>query len=124
MLKVTHVDIKLICLVYFPVLRDDFKAHPRNTEVAVGDTAVLECDPPRGLPKPRIKWKKDGETIRPDGRMTIQEIGSLMIQNARKDDSGIYVCIARNVAGEKESSPARLLVRGKSIHFNSKYTVY
>lgn len=87
---------------------------PRNTEVAIGDTAVLDCRGPRGLPEPRLSWKKDGETIVPAdrSRFTVQDTGSLMIQNARKEDTGIYVCVSQNIAGERESDPATLLVLG------------
>jgi len=88
--------------------------NPRNTEVAVGESAVLECRSPRGLPEPDIKWKKGGEFIETDGRLKIQEPGNLLIQDARKHDSGTYVCVAQNKAGEKESIPARLFVRGQS----------
>lgn len=28
--------------------------------VAVGEPAVMECQPPRGHPEPTISWKKDG----------------------------------------------------------------
>ena len=45
-------------------------------------------------------------------RLKVQEPGSLIIQDARKHDSGTYVCVAMNIAGEKESIPARLYVRG------------
>ena len=113
-LRVSNVFYAIMTIVlYLPVLRDDFQVHPRNTEVAVGDTGVLQCHPPRGLPKPKVKWKKDGETVRISGHYELQGPGNLVIKDARHADSGIYVCIAENKAGERESSPARLLVRGK-----------
>ncbi len=97
------------------MLRDDFRVNPKNMQVAIGDTAILECRPPKGSPDPRVRWKKGGETIHPHGRITIHESGNLILQDARKDDSGSYVCQAFNKAGEKDSSPANLLVKGQCL---------
>jgi hypothetical protein len=44
-------------------LRDEFRASPQNTWVAQGDTAILECEPPRGNPEPKVSWKKNGNPI-------------------------------------------------------------
>ena len=97
----------------FAVLRDDFREQPSDTAVGIGDTATLICRGPRGVPEPRIKWKKDGQQIHPHARITVNEHGSLIIEDARKDDSGMYMCIAYNIAGSKESNAAQLIVKGK-----------
>ena len=47
----------------FSVLRDDFRIMPVDTRVALGETAVLKCLPPRGNPKPTVTWLKDGKII-------------------------------------------------------------
>ena len=94
-------------------IRDDFRTNPSNTEVALGDSAILDCRGPRGEPDPRLSWKKDGETVVASERVVIQQSGSLLLQQVVKSDSGIYVCIADNVAGTRESDPARLLVLGE-----------
>ena len=97
-------------------IRDDFRTQPRNTEVALDDTAILDCRGPRGEPDPRLSWRKDGELVEEeDGRVTVQDSGSLMLQNVRKTDTGIYVCRAENTAGIRDSDPARLLVLGKCV---------
>ena len=100
----------------FPVIGNDFREQPKATDVALGSDAVLECRPPRGEPEPRVRWRKDSDPVKPSERISISETGSLKIKDARKEDSGVYVCIAYNVGGEKESSPARLAVRGWFHH--------
>lgn len=54
------------------VLRDDFRQNPSDVMVAVGEPAVMECQPPRGHPEPTISWKKDGTPINDkDERITV-----------------------------------------------------
>ncbi|MBZ3878736.1 Roundabout-like protein 3 [Sciurus carolinensis] len=92
------------------VLRDDFRQSPGNVVVAVGEPAVMECVPPRGHPEPLVTWKKDSARLKEEeGRITIRG-GKLMMSHTLKSDAGMYVCVASNMAGERESGAAELVV--------------
>ena len=57
-----------LCLIFvfilsFLDLRDDFRAMPKDTDVAIGDETTLKCSPPKGHPPPVVRWKKDGEYL-------------------------------------------------------------
>ncbi|XP_042656481.1 roundabout homolog 3 [Tyto alba] len=92
------------------VLRDDFRQPPGDVVVAAGEPAVLECVPPRGHPEPSVSWKKNGARLsNKDERLTIRG-GKLMVASTRKSDAGVYICVATNVVGERDSEPAELVV--------------
>nr|XP_048304624.1 roundabout homolog 3 isoform X7 [Myodes glareolus] len=92
------------------VLRDDFRQSPGNVVVAVGEPAVMECVPPKGHPEPLVTWKKGNAKLKEEeGRITIRG-GKLMMSHTFKSDAGMYMCVASNMAGERESGAAELVV--------------
>ncbi|XP_054610309.1 roundabout homolog 2-like isoform X2 [Dunckerocampus dactyliophorus] len=92
------------------LLRDDFRQNPQDVVVAIGETAILECQPPRGHPEPTTFWRKDKARLDlKDDRITVRG-GKLTISNTKKSDVGIYVCVAANMVGERESEKAQLSV--------------
>uniref|UniRef100_A0A671UCI6 Roundabout guidance receptor 2 n=1 Tax=Sparus aurata TaxID=8175 RepID=A0A671UCI6_SPAAU len=92
------------------LLRDDFRLNPQDVVVAVGETASLECQAPRGHPEPTTFWRKDKARLDlKDDRITVRG-GKLTISNTKKTDGGIYVCVAANMVGERESEKAQLSV--------------
>jgi roundabout axon guidance receptor 2 len=101
------------------VLRDDFRLMPVDTRVASGDTAILKCIPPRGNPKPRLIWLKNGQPLASerDDRWHVTEVGSLVIEAVQKSDEANYVCRAENMVGSRDSDSIRLNVHGKHAFF-------
>lgn len=77
----------------------------------------MECGPPRGSPEPEITWRKNGQTLdlSSSKRIRIVDGGNLAIQDARQSDDGRYQCVAKNMAGIRESATAFLKVHG--IHY-------
>lgn len=96
-------------------MRDEFRIEPQNTRIAQGDTALLECAAPRGVPEPVVLWKKGGQILDMEStkRIRIVDGGNLAIQDARQSDEGQYQCIAKNPVGIRESAVATLKVHSK-----------
>lgn len=78
-----------------------------------GQALELDCVPPSGHPEPRVTWKKDGVPLDLAGDRYTVTNGKLRVAPARRSDSGLYVCVAANAAGERESRGARVSVLGK-----------
>uniref|UniRef100_A0A8C4E1Q4 Roundabout homolog 2 n=1 Tax=Dicentrarchus labrax TaxID=13489 RepID=A0A8C4E1Q4_DICLA len=92
------------------LLRDDFRQNPQDVVVALGESASLECQPPRGHPEPTTFWRKaEARLDLKDDRITVRG-GKLTISNTKKTDAGTYVCVAANMVGERESEKAQLSV--------------
>ncbi|KAL0994173.1 hypothetical protein UPYG_G00118740 [Umbra pygmaea] len=92
------------------LLRDDFRQNPQDVVVALGEPATLDCQPPRGHPEPTTFWRKDKARLDlKDDRITVRA-GKLTISNTRKSDAGMYVCVATNMVGERDSETAQLSV--------------
>ncbi|KAM6332791.1 obscurin-like protein 1 [Podargus strigoides] len=79
-----------------------FLAYPRAFTVQSGTDAVLSCQI-TGDPRPSILWEKDKTPIEPSGHFHIEAKGdlySLLVSGATPQDSGLYVCKAKNSIGE------------------------
>ncbi|ERE75801.1 putative roundabout-like protein [Cricetulus griseus] len=105
-----------LLLLLIMVLQEDFQIQPRDTVAMVGERLVLECGPPWGYPKPSVSWWKDGKAlVLQPGRHTVSG-DSLMVARAEKNDTGTYMCMATNNAGQRESRAARVSVQESRDH--------
>uniref|UniRef100_A0A8C5U5G7 Obscurin like cytoskeletal adaptor 1 n=1 Tax=Malurus cyaneus samueli TaxID=2593467 RepID=A0A8C5U5G7_9PASS len=85
-----------------------FLAYPRAFTVQSGTNAVLSCQI-MGDPQPSILWEKDKNPIEPSGRFHMEAKGdlySLLVSCATPQDSGLYVCKAKNSVGETYAATA------------------
>uniref|UniRef100_A0A3B4Z1V9 Hemicentin-1 n=1 Tax=Stegastes partitus TaxID=144197 RepID=A0A3B4Z1V9_9TELE len=79
-------------------------AEPMRMSVIAGEDAVLPCDV-HSLPPPTISWAKERHLISPfSPRHTQLPSGSMKILESRVSDSGLYVCVASNIAGNLTQS--------------------
>ncbi|XP_024249539.1 roundabout homolog 1 isoform X2 [Oncorhynchus tshawytscha] len=101
--------------LYIAALREDFRVQPCDVEVAVGEVAVMNCSPPVGHPEPNATWRKDGVPINNTNPHYTELNGKLIIAPAQKNDSGVYICVASNTVGVRESRAARLSVLAKPV---------
>ncbi|XP_055589281.1 roundabout homolog 2-like [Uranotaenia lowii] len=93
------------------MLKDDFRAIPKDTVALVGGPVILNCTPPRGIPEPSVLWLKDGKLLDISGkRLSMVDSGSLMISEIQPNDTGKYECSAQSMAGTKTTPPAHLKV--------------
>uniref|UniRef100_A0A8D2MEY2 Immunoglobulin superfamily DCC subclass member 3 n=1 Tax=Zonotrichia albicollis TaxID=44394 RepID=A0A8D2MEY2_ZONAL len=90
----------------------DFHIHPQNAVVEEGGVARFQCQI-HGLPEPVILWHKNSMPVNTDNeRYTLLPKGVLQITGLRAEDSGIFHCVATNIANVKFSREARLTVSG------------
>ncbi|KAG2470526.1 IGDC3 protein, partial [Polypterus senegalus] len=88
----------------------DFQVHPQSILVEEGDVGRFQCQI-HGLPEPVISWEKNGAPVNPaDKRYTLLPTGVLQISGIRVEDSGVFCCVARNIANVKRSLEASLTV--------------
>ncbi|XP_078012511.1 neurofascin isoform X6 [Phascolarctos cinereus] len=78
---------------------------PRNQLIKVihYNRTRLDC-PFFGSPIPTLRWFKNGQGSNLDGgNYQVHENGSLEMAMARKEDQGIYTCVATNILGKAEN---------------------
>ncbi|KAM9165644.1 LOW QUALITY PROTEIN: putative oxidoreductase PXDNL [Pangshura tecta] len=83
-------------------------SEPQDADVTSGNTIYFTCKA-EGNPKPKIIWIHNNHSLdMKDDRLNLLEDGTLMIQNTRESDKGVYQCMAQNVAGEVKTQSAFL----------------
>ena len=75
----------------------------RSYTIYEGETAKLTCEA-FGFPTPVIQWSRPFSAL-PKGRSSVSN-GTLAIQDFRPEDSGTYMCTAKNKLGSTRTLTA------------------
>ncbi|XP_036931483.1 immunoglobulin superfamily DCC subclass member 3-like [Acanthopagrus latus] len=87
-----------------------FLSHPESVAVGEGGVARLTCQV-NGIPEANITWQKDQRPLSTaDPRYTLLPNGVLQITAVRQTDSGLFRCVASNIANTRYSHEAQLSV--------------
>ena len=63
-LKQQLLPVLFIAMIsLFAVLKEKFRLDPEDVGVLEGESARLECLPPKGSPAPTVFWKKNGRIV-------------------------------------------------------------
>ncbi|XP_034936854.1 papilin isoform X2 [Chelonus insularis] len=84
-----------------------------SNEVQHGSQFSITCKVD-GYPIPQVLWYKDNDIIRTDGRVSISESNTLVVDNAGSNDTGVYRCEAYN-AYSSSSDYLKISVQGSYI---------
>uniref|UniRef100_A0A8C3PW12 Hemicentin 1 n=1 Tax=Chrysolophus pictus TaxID=9089 RepID=A0A8C3PW12_CHRPC len=99
-----HYEVK----VYIPptINRGDVPGKglsPKEMKIKINHSLTLECEA-HAVPAAAISWYKDGQPLKTDDRVIIEARGhTLQITEAQVSDTGRYICLASNIAGEDEA---------------------
>ncbi|KAG7252907.1 LOW QUALITY PROTEIN: hypothetical protein CRUP_035060, partial [Coryphaenoides rupestris] len=74
-----------------------------NQEVNSSSTLTLACSA-QGVPTPLITWYKNGVQVQEGPGITLGKAGVLTIERVKKEDEGLYECMASNVVGSVNAS--------------------
>ncbi|XP_066571220.1 vascular endothelial growth factor receptor kdr-like isoform X2 [Amia ocellicauda] len=74
-----------------------------NQDVNSSSTLTLACYA-EGTPRPHVTWYKNGQLVQVAPGITLTPEGLLIIERVKKDDEGLYECLASNVEGEVKTA--------------------
>jgi peroxidase len=95
--KTSHSAILYIRIPSCPT----FSQRPANTIAVRGSSVKLACHASEGT---GIRWMHNGNTVREDGRIFINNVGTLTIRSVAKSDEGTFACLVFNRDCEVTSS--------------------
>uniref|UniRef100_A0A3Q4HTJ7 Hemicentin 1 n=1 Tax=Neolamprologus brichardi TaxID=32507 RepID=A0A3Q4HTJ7_NEOBR len=83
-----------------PSIRDNSGDSPVVVNVLVGKSVTLECES-NAVPPPVITWYKNGRVVTESANLRVLAEGQILeIKGSEVSDTGQYVCMATNVAGQ------------------------
>ena len=83
---------------------------PVGMTVNKSQTAIMKCTAD-GNPRPKVTWSKL-KSVLPVGRHVVESSGTLIVNDVRPDDDGVYSCRADSLLGQVNAS-AKLTVQCK-----------
>ena len=83
----------------------------------------MKCPKPRGVPEPKITWKKADNTLLKDNKFSVDGCCTLRKNRTKRFDTGNYTCIAENLFGTK-SDTIEIIVSGELNLFTSAYIFF
>ncbi|KAM8746417.1 hemicentin-1 isoform 1-T1 [Acanthopagrus schlegelii] len=87
-----------------PSIRDSSGDSPVVVNVLVGKSVTLECES-NAVPPPTITWYKNGRVVTESANLRILAEGQMLeIKGSEVSDTGQYVCMATNVAGQVDKN--------------------
>ncbi|XP_075796971.1 vascular endothelial growth factor receptor kdr-like isoform X2 [Pelodiscus sinensis] len=86
-----------------------------DREVNISGKIILECKV-NGTPLPHIVWRKNGYPILPASGISMEN-NTLVIERVKKDDEGLYECVASNEMGH-DSTSAFIKIQGSEEKSN------
>uniref|UniRef100_A0A8C9R785 receptor protein-tyrosine kinase n=1 Tax=Scleropages formosus TaxID=113540 RepID=A0A8C9R785_SCLFO len=92
-----------------------------DQSVNSSSTLTLVCDA-LGSPRPTITWSKDGIHVQEGPGITLMEDGRLTIERVKKDDEGLYECLASNGMGSVRTA-AFITVLGEDTKPNMEVII-
>lgn len=88
------------------VTKPDFKDKLKTVEVMEGDTVQFDTRVV-GYPVPEVEWFRGTTKLKSDERTEFKEnqkdnLHSLVLSDAKREDAGIYKCVASNEGGKEQ----------------------
>ena len=102
----TRVDgalvVTLSYISTFILAKPTIKVSPSVIKTEEGQSVKVRCVV-TGSPSPKITWRRNNGSL-PVGASVLNSSNTLVIRNVKKDDGGIYSCIATNKKGTVRAS--------------------
>ncbi|XP_019935437.2 vascular endothelial growth factor receptor kdr-like isoform X1 [Paralichthys olivaceus] len=98
-----RVDLKKAALIVEARKSPWLSQNLTNQDVNSSSTLMLACFA-LGVPQPYIMWYKNGVQVEESPGITLGEDGVLTIERVKKDDEGLYECVASNDRGVVKTS--------------------
>ena len=91
-----------MCFLYISD-RPEVTKHPQNVTEIERNDVTLNCNA-TGNPEPQFSWFKDKDLVKSTNRIYLSANNSLLtMTDVNRNDSGEYLCVARNEVGNDTS---------------------